>query len=814
MSFDMSMKHFATLMITSADNTPVGRFALALREIRPNAETLLESLPFTPSEQAALRNLGFQTIADAVCGTIPGEQDCKFKGCGPTRTHYIRQKIGIAAQCVGAACASDNRAPVWMLTSRESSALQRLGIRSLRELADADLTKIQETSRLTSSLRLLLRHKQIAVQKEFARIASETPDEASLPIFFLSLPFDEVVRLHSVGITTVGELVWMNPGIFRLRSKPDSVVDRFRELQSFVRSEYPQAYVGRDYNHWTREANEQGIAALPFFSESTNPGFAVEAFHPAYYASRKLARLGLFYPSTLTLLRSAGVVTLGNLLLLTPTQVAIFPAQRIEWVQQRIKAFLLSSTAQLDMSSPERFVRSMLGTTSGSSTIHVRKIECVVLQLLGHTLDEIGKRYGRTRERIRQYIMTTRSLALHGFTAARGVLTDVLNSIGGCSTVESVRLQLIETFGWNEQECTKAFVYGLLHDFFKEDFTRIDKLLYAVPDFSCLQCEKVDGLILHIIKDYRGKWRPSRVRQFIEQQLPQCVQCTSCRKGQTVSVAWIRCKLTQKPFWKRLQRFYISYLRGLRITKRMKSSSFRQSYLPETRREAIRLMTDEKYTTEQAAAQTGCTAAVVRKWAAQRHQKPQKSSDAEATLQKQTSRTVPLSRTESISKKSLPKKKKRLKHPLSSKRNSYGEGTPSLKNQAPNRHFFTTSEERQQIADLYASGLSLREVAAKVGRTLTTVEKTLRKLGVAIRQRGEAGKTFSEFDTHDQRSKDTPKNSAKDTENKQKLLENLVRVYWQDGNRAVEMMLLPPDVRAQILASVSDALQYACDQLR
>jgi len=345
------------------------------------------------------------------------------------------------------------------LNPRESSVLNRLGVHTLRELAYADLTKALKMPNCGQTTCQLLRQKQITVQKDFSIIASETNDVAELPIFFLPLYFADITLLHSMGITTIGELAWINPGIFLLMNKPENVVARFQELYSLARSEYPQACVGNDHTHWTRDVDEQGVATLPFFSGRTNPGFSVAAFHTTYYASRELAWLGLFRHKTLAVLHSAGVTTLGDLLLLTPAQVVIFPAQRVEWAQQRIKAFLLGSTVLLDTSSPERFVRSMLGTTSPTDS--KQKIESVVLKLLGYSLDEIGKRYGRTRERIRQYVMTTRSLTLYGFTAARNILIDVLNSIGGCGTVESVRSALIERFKWSDQECTHEFVYAL-----------------------------------------------------------------------------------------------------------------------------------------------------------------------------------------------------------------------------------------------------------------------------------------------------------------------------------------------------------------
>ncbi len=195
----------------------------------------------------------------------------------------------------------------------------------------------------------------------------------------------------------------MNPAMFRLARQSESVVDRFRELQSSVRSKYPQSYVNRGYAFWTREIDAQGIETLPFFSEKANPGFSAEDFHPTYHALRELASMGLFRKTTLSGMQAAGITVLSDLLLLTPRQIAIFPAQRIEWYRERIKAFLLGGTVRLDTSSPETFVRSMLGAVLVPTAGNKQRVECVVLKLLGHTLAEISRRYGKSRERIRQY---------------------------------------------------------------------------------------------------------------------------------------------------------------------------------------------------------------------------------------------------------------------------------------------------------------------------------------------------------------------------------------------------------------------------
>ena len=45
-------------------------------------------------------------------------------------------------------------------------------------------------------------------------------------------------------------------------------------------------------------------------------------------------------------------------------------------------------------------------------------------------------------------------------------------------------------------------------------------------------------------------------------------------------------------------------------------------------------------------------------------------------------------------------------------------------------------------------------------------------------------------------------------------LETLVRNFWADKTRAVDVLLLPPDLRLKITESVEQALTYALNALR
>ena len=45
-------------------------------------------------------------------------------------------------------------------------------------------------------------------------------------------------------------------------------------------------------------------------------------------------------------------------------------------------------------------------------------------------------------------------------------------------------------------------------------------------------------------------------------------------------------------------------------------------------------------------------------------------------------------------------------------------------------------------------------------------------------------------------------------------VENVVRAYWQEGTRAVDVLLLPPEIGPTVLRYVNEALKYAHDRLK
>jgi transposase-like protein len=101
-----------------------------------------------------------------------------------------------------------------------------------------------------------------------------------------------------------------------------------------------------------------------------------------------------------------------------------------------------------------------------------------------------------------------------------------------------------------------------------------------------------------------------------------------------------------------------------------------------------------------------------------------------------------------------------------------------------------SSEDRNRMAEMYQGGWTQKAIAQEFGCSPAQISHFLQE-----HQRKVVAPPVKESDkTHEK-------------------LNSLVRDYWQNGNRAVEMMLLPQEARMKILEHVRNALHYACEQL-
>ena len=118
-------------------------------------------------------------------------------------------------------------------------------------------------------------------------------------------------------------------------------------------------------------------------------------------------------------------------------------------------------------------------------------------------------------------------------------------------------------------------------------------------------------------------------------------------------------------------------------------------------------------------------------------------------------------------------------------------------------------KKRERILTMYQAGYSGAEIAAKFECSLETVASVI-ELATRKSQIVQRISSISNSNAVDDPGEDT---ESPIVETPQIPLETLVRNFWANQARAVDVLLLPPDQRLKIMESVEQALVYAWDTL-
>jgi len=111
---------------------------------------------------------------------------------------------------------------------------------------------------------------------------------------------------------------------------------------------------------------------------------------------------------------------------------------------------------------------------------------------------------------------------------------------------------------------------------------------------------------------------------------------------------------------------------------------------------------------------------------------------------------------------------------------------------------------------MYEEGYSGDEIATKFECSLETVASVI-ELATRKSQIVQRITTMPKTNAVDETSEDIESHTP-DTQ-PQIQLDTLVRNFWAEKSRAVEVLLLPPDLRMKITESVEQALTYAWNTL-
>jgi len=121
-----------------------------------------------------------------------------------------------------------------------------------------------------------------------------------------------------------------------------------------------------------------------------------------------------------------------------------------------------------------------------------------------------------------------------------------------------------------------------------------------------------------------------------------------------------------------------------------------------------------------------------------------------------------------------------------------------------------TLKLRDRIMTLYKAGFSGTEIAAKFDCDLETVASVIaRATGTSRNVPHHATLPKSNAAAKPDDSPQAPASESRPPLS----LETLLRNFWADKARAIDVLLLPPDIRLKIMESVEQALLYAWNTL-
>ena len=111
-------------------------------------------------------------------------------------------------------------------------------------------------------------------------------------------------------------------------------------------------------------------------------------------------------------------------------------------------------------------------------------------------------------------------------------------------------------------------------------------------------------------------------------------------------------------------------------------------------------------------------------------------------------------------------------------------------------------EVREKAIRMFKQGQSQRKIAKKLGCASETVRRWKQQYEESI-----AARPVVENGTPNEKAIVPKKVAPVD-------FDNIVRGYWQEGTRAVDVLLLPPEIGPVVLRYVNEALKYAYERLR
>ena len=166
-----------------------------------------------------------------------------------------------------------------------------------------------------------------------------------------------------------------------------------------------------------------------------------------------------------------------------------------------------------------------------------RQLDIITMHASGKTIDEIGKMFGVTRERIRQI---ERKIWLHiaqykgRLKPLEALIVSILRKNGGFARVDEVAHSLRTRVHWSDREI--RYLLSHFFEFLSEKFIFVggDNEYVSLTDHICWTCPEFKETVKEMVEELEKRDESitldqfaHRVRRRLEEVLPECKRCRS-----------------------------------------------------------------------------------------------------------------------------------------------------------------------------------------------------------------------------------------------------------------------------------------------
>ncbi|MDO5581377.1 MAG: sigma factor-like helix-turn-helix DNA-binding protein [Planctomycetia bacterium] len=537
----------------------------------PDLDEPLLDLGLNPREIEALKKIHVETVEDFIncnperLGSFPGIGKHKLFKLKKIQEEKRRTAFGINTGD-GARFSNtlDDYISIFDWTTREFNALRDVNINTVREFLQYEIRLFKMQNKVGKKTYLGLFEKQKSLFEQYGPLLMKEWNELEQPLMMYSdLANEEQNFLTAFGMTSIQEFLFTDLRMLLINEKYESIAAPLIEKQKDLRK---KLLVSPDrsgsggnsgpivrpvenplYLLWEKEAAEQSVRSLPFFSNHFNKGFTIDRFHSSFCAKTPLSSL-VFAKRIQAFFQKAQLITLGELLL-TPKsfmeKYSFCTPEIYSTVRTVLEEFLLDNKHKRfepDLASSTDFAASLIDFLTHTlkkndrwTQLHIdknRRCQILIERAAGKTLDEVGKMFGITRERIRQIehsIWRQIGTAKARLEPIENHITEILTELGGFTRINLLYQTFAERNKWS----------FLSAKYFLENFIEIlpDRFRIIAHDYVCFTNYRCDQCadFMNVLEEYSQKLEKrgdvlsiEKLAAQMQKMIPEICKCKKC----------------------------------------------------------------------------------------------------------------------------------------------------------------------------------------------------------------------------------------------------------------------------------------------